>query len=141
MARNLLNTNRSTMKKFVQIFILVCVSFLANGQNDVRKITCLGETIKNTETGQTISNSRDTGTIFTINENDKTITVRTSARYQGVFLDKFYYEDFIESPYTKIYTCYKVEDRKKTKYLISVLSDKITLMTGSRIIESRIVNR
>ncbi len=126
------------MKKVIPVFTLLFVVFFTNAQS-VRQITCLGEIIKNIETDQITSTSRDTGTIFTINENDKKIKVKTSARFEGVFLDEFYYDDFIESPHAKIYTCYRVGDKKNTKYFISVLSDKVTIMTGSRIIESSIV--
>lgn len=127
------------MKKVLPISFLFFVTFFTNGQTDIRQLTCLGENIKNIETDQIISSSKDTGTIFTIYENDKTIKVKTATRYQG-FQDEFYYDDFIESPHAKIYTCYRVGDKIKTKYFISILSGKVTLMTGSRIIEDRIVS-
>lgn len=125
--------------KNIFLLIIIFFSFLANGQSDIRQISCLGEIVKNTANEQILSNSRDTGTVFTINENDKTITVKTATRFQGAFMDEFYYEDFIESPYAKIYTCFRNGDREKSKYFISVLSDKMTLMTGDKIIETKII--
>ncbi len=126
--------------KNIFLLIIIFFSFFANGQSDIRQISCLGEIVKNTGNEQILSNSHDTGTVFTINENDKTITVKTATRFQGAFMDEFYYQDFIESPYARIYTCYRNGDREKSKYFISVLSDKMTLMTGDKIIESKIIS-
>ena len=127
------------MRKIIQFFIFSFITYFAHGQANIREITCLGEVVKNIKTDKIISMSRDTGTIFKINDEEKSINVKTATRYE-VFQDKFYYEDIAESPYAKIYSCYREGDRNKTKYFISILSDKVTLMMNSQVVESKIIS-
>jgi len=115
------------MKGKFLLFILIFTNLFINAQEFITEISCLGEVIKTSdfENPTILASSKDVGTIFTINENTKTIKVKTSTRY-NLTQDNFNIENTMSSEYAKIYTCSKNNDN--SNYFISVLSDKVTII-------------
>jgi len=122
------------MKK---ILLIVIIAFFTININAQQQISCLGETIK--KNGQIIKQTKDVGTIFTIDENNKTIKVKTSTRY-GLTQDLFNIENSISSDYAKVYTCKKEND--ESKYFVTVMKDKVTILLDKQhiLIESPIIS-
>lgn len=130
------------MKSKLLLVLLMLINLSITAQKVITEISCLGEVIKTNdfENPSIIKTTRDVGTIFTINENAKTIKVKTSTRY-NLTQDDFNIESSISSEYAKIYTCSKNNDNGK--YFISVLLDKVTIILDNQniLIESPIISR
>jgi len=119
------------------ILLIIVVTFFVININAQQQISCLGEIIK--KNGQIIKRTKDVGTIFTIDENNKTIKVKTSTRY-GLTQDLFNIENSISSVYAKVYTCKKEND--ESKYFVTVMKDKVTILLDKQqiLIESPIIS-
>lgn len=120
--------------------ILCLLNFIGISQNGIRQITCVGLTIKDVATQTVQSINRDDAMILRIDEKAKGITVKTATRFNGNFFDEYYYKDFIQSPYAKIYTCFKKNESTNQQFFISVLDNKVTIMYEKLIFEGNIKN-
>lgn len=122
------------MKK---ILLIIVIAFFAININAQQQISCLGEIIK--KNGQIIKRTKDVGTIFTIDENNKSIKVKTSTRY-GLTQDLFNIENYMSSVYAKVYTCKKEND--ESKYFVTVMKDKVTILLDKQkiLVESSIIS-
>ena len=120
-----------------RILIIIVITIFTLNVNAQQEISCFGEIIKKNE--QIIKRNKDVGTIFTIDEKEKTITIKTSTRY-GLTQDLFKIENSFSSEYAKVYTCKKEND--ESKYFVTVMKDKVTLLLDKQqiLIESPIIS-
>ena len=127
------------MKKIIFIIALICFQLSMNSQHLVNEIRCLHEIIKKNDF--VIKRTENIGTIYTIDELEKTIIIKTIQRGNST-QDDFIIENSISSFYAKVYTCSRLNDNDNSKYFITVMKDKVTLLLDKQgiLIESPIIS-
>lgn len=127
------------MKKILFIIALISFQLSINAQHLVNEIRCLDETI--IKDGYVIKRTKNIGTIYTIDELEKTIIIQTIQRNNST-QDDFIIEESINSHFAKVYTCSRVNDNGNSKYFITVMEDKVTLLLDNQgiLIENPIIS-
>ncbi len=127
------------MKNILLIITLISFQLSINAQHLVYEIRCLHEIIKKND--YVIKRTENIGTIYTIDELKKTISVKTIQKGNST-QDDFIFENSFGSSYAKVYSCIRVNDNENSKYFITVMKDKVTLLLDKQgiLIESPIIS-
>ncbi len=121
-----------SLKRIVTIALFVCLSQIVCSQ--VREIQCIGESIRKSEI--LVSISQDQGTIFRIDEDEKSIWMRAATRYAVEEMEWI----ITENPTSDFYRC--EEKTRGSKYVIRIVDngqvmELLTMTTNNESLQVR----